>query len=400
MQTPLARRRERLLDRVLSTPNLVHAVRALPPATLATLVSRVGIEDAGEIIALTTTEQLTHLFDEDVFGDEEELDPDRFALWLEVMLEAGDTFTAQRVVELPDDLVQAAVHAFVMVLDLDALAVAIQDDTDLTDANDALEAAQTEELDGYLLVVKRHDGWDAMWTTLLALAEQHSAYLHALLARLCEADMEFVEEHGLYDVLSSAEMLAEDAAHGREERRARRGFVSLSDARAFLTLAREGKGDPDERDAITAAWLRRLDRRIDAIVEPAPDLEALLVGAGIATSVPRLPARSGSQRDPSSRLRAAMEQLAARAPELHHARMEELAFLANVLSAGARIDERQMRSIEAVELAVATCGAGLVRRSADPSGDADMLATRPLDLLFRDGYAQTPAAAPGRRRLE
>jgi hypothetical protein len=369
---------------VLSTPDLVHAVRALPSPALAALVSRVGVEDAGEIIALATTEQLAHLFDEDVFGDEEELDPGRFALWLEVMLEAGDAFTAERVVALPDDLVRAAVHAFAMVLDLDALAVGLQDREDLVEANDALEAARTEELDGYLLVVKRHDGWSAVWTTLIALGGQHSAYLERLLARLCEADMEGVEEHGLYEVLTSAEMLAEDAAAEREERRARRGFVSLSDARAFLALAAEGKGDPDTRDAITAAWLRRLDRRLDAVAEPAPDLDRVLRRAGIATDAPILPASSGVL-DPASRLRAAMEALAVRSPDLYDARMEELAFLANVLSAGARIDERRVRSIEAVELAVATCGAGLVRRSSDVVSDADALASRPLDLLFRDG---------------
>lgn len=127
-----------LLDRILSTPDLVRAVRALPPSTLASLVTRVGLEDAGEIVSLATTEQLVHLFDEDVFGEDEALDPARFALWLEVLLEAGDAFTADRVTSLPDDLVRAAVHAFVMVLDLDAIAVEVQDREDLGPANDAL----------------------------------------------------------------------------------------------------------------------------------------------------------------------------------------------------------------------------------------------------------------------
>src|SRR5690606_28840892 len=97
----------------------------------------------------------------------------------------GDAFTAERVTSLPDDLVRAAMHAFVMVLDLDAIAVEVQDREDLGPANDALEAARTEELDGYLLVVKRHDGWDAVWSTLLALSAQHHRYLERLLARLC-----------------------------------------------------------------------------------------------------------------------------------------------------------------------------------------------------------------------
>lgn len=386
MRNTLRRGSKGLLDRVLSTPDLVRAVRALPASSLASLVTRVGVEDAGEIVALATTEQLVHLFDEDVFGDDEALDPARFALWLEVLLEAGDAFTAERVTSLPDDLVRAAVHAFVMVLDLDAIAVEVQDREDLGPANDALEAARTEELDGYLLVIKRHDGWDAVWSTLLALSAQHHRYLERLLARLCEADMEIVDEHGLYDVLTSEEMLAEDASAEREERRARLGFVSLSDARAFLALAESGEGDPDVRDAVTAAWLRRVDRRTARAVEPATDLESVLREEGVASRAPQLPASRSGALDPVSRLRIAMESLAARTPAVHDARMEELAFLANVLSAGLRIEERRVRSIEAVELALEACAQGLARRSSRPEDDVDVLAARSLDLLFRDGY--------------
>src|SRR5687767_6829947 len=213
----LTRGPRRLLDRVLSTPDLVHVVRSLPAPALAALVARIGVEDAGEILALATTAQVAHLFDEDVFTEDEEIDPARFALWLSVMLEAGERATAERVVALPDDLVRAALHSFVMVLDLDAIGVQVQHREDLADANDALEAAHTEDLDGHLLVVKRHDGWDAVWTTLLALGAGHGAYLERLLARLSAADMERVDNDGLYEVLTSEEMLREDAAAEREE---------------------------------------------------------------------------------------------------------------------------------------------------------------------------------------
>src|SRR5574340_561157 len=55
-------------------------------------IERVGLEDAGELMALATTEQLLHVFDETLWtsaapGRDERLDPERFAVWLEVMLE-------------------------------------------------------------------------------------------------------------------------------------------------------------------------------------------------------------------------------------------------------------------------------------------------------------------------
>src|ERR1700733_13747011 len=99
-----------LLERILGRPDLVGAVQASPPAALLRLIDRVGLEDAGELVALTTVDQLRRVFDEDVWrserpGDDQRFDPARFTLWLEVMLEAGDRVAADKLVELPEDLV-------------------------------------------------------------------------------------------------------------------------------------------------------------------------------------------------------------------------------------------------------------------------------------------------------
>jgi hypothetical protein len=378
--TRLAPTRARtLLARVLDTPNLVPALRALPPPVLAAVVSRVGLEDAGELVAIATTEQLTHLFDEDVFDRNEEIDPDRFAIWLEVLLESGDAFAADRIVRLPEDAVYAAIDSFVLVLDLDPLGAAIHGGaSDLSEASELLDSARTEELGGHLLVAKREDGWDAMWALLLALDRDHEEFLSRLFGRLCHAAMEDVRELGFSEVLRSAQMIGEDAAAAREDRRARSGYVSASDARAFLALARSGDGDPDTRDAIARAWFRRL---VPApVARTAPDLERVLVEVGAIDGTRRLP--SGSGGEPASRFRAAMLALAEVEPAIHAARLDELAFLANVLAAGAPGDRR--RAVEAVEEVATACGRALGLRSG-PS-DVDVLRERALDLLFRDAH--------------
>ena len=96
-------RRPKLLLRILERPGLVAAVRELPGAVLGKLIDRIGLEDAGELVALATTAQLERVFDDDLWradraGGDETFRPERFALWLRVMLEAGDDVARAAVV--------------------------------------------------------------------------------------------------------------------------------------------------------------------------------------------------------------------------------------------------------------------------------------------------------------
>src|SRR6478609_923996 len=104
-----------LLLRILERPGLVAAVRELPGAVLGTLIGQIGLEDAGELVALASTEQLERIFDDDLWraeraGGDESFRPERFALWLRVMLEAGEDALVRRLCELPQELVALAVH--------------------------------------------------------------------------------------------------------------------------------------------------------------------------------------------------------------------------------------------------------------------------------------------------
>src|SRR5262245_28672839 len=115
-----------LLMRILERPGLVAAVRELPGAVLGKLIDRIGLEDAGELVALASTAQLERVFDDDLWradraGGDETFRPERFALWLRVMLEAGEDALVQRLCELPPDLVALAVHRLVLVLDVDVI---------------------------------------------------------------------------------------------------------------------------------------------------------------------------------------------------------------------------------------------------------------------------------------
>jgi len=56
-----------LLARILDEPTLVAAAQSLPAQALGKVISHVGLEDAGEIVALATTSQLESIFDDDLW---------------------------------------------------------------------------------------------------------------------------------------------------------------------------------------------------------------------------------------------------------------------------------------------------------------------------------------------
>ena len=115
-----------LLNSLIELPDLARTIQALPAPAFAALVRKVGVEDAGELVALATTEQLVHAFDEDLFvsdraGERESLDVGRFVVWLEVLLEAGDEVAANRVADLEEDFVAHALAGVILVLEEEAL---------------------------------------------------------------------------------------------------------------------------------------------------------------------------------------------------------------------------------------------------------------------------------------
>lgn len=67
-----------LLARILETPNLAEQIQALPSAMLGQLIGHVGIEDAGELVALATTQQLAEVFDEELWRSDRPGEDDRF----------------------------------------------------------------------------------------------------------------------------------------------------------------------------------------------------------------------------------------------------------------------------------------------------------------------------------
>lgn len=323
-----------VLSRILDEAALVEEVRALPPAALTKLIDHVGLEDAGELVALATTEQIASVFDEDLWTRNDEFDAGRFVAWLEVLMEAGPTVAARRIAELDADTITFAFHQLVHVVVDEELSV----HEELQEIETILEGALTQELNGYLIIGRRHEGWDAIVQVLVTLDEIEHDACTRLLDRLSAMTSRAADDEGaLSEVLSEAESLADDVVGDRNERRAKDGFIAASDARAFLRLAKEHAPKPGERDAVTKAYFRELDKSPKPKVAPSR-LMKILDRAGV-TRVEKPKARLGR-----SLFTEAMQSLPpARQAEL----MEELAYLVNVLMSG---DKRHWRPSDAAEV--------------------------------------------------
>ncbi|MEZ4296673.1 MAG: DUF6178 family protein [Polyangiaceae bacterium] len=454
-----------LLTRLLDEPDLPAHIQELPAPALSRLIDHVGLHDAGEILALATADQLAAVLDEDLWknerpGEEERFDPARFVVWLEVLLEAGDAFVARKLAELPEDLVTLAFHHHVLVLDVDQLASDLEEageEGELTDK--ALQSCLGEELDSYQLLSRNPDGWDSVLAAILALDRDHHPLLVRILDRCASLTSEYIEDNGgLYDVLTSSEMLESDAAADREDRRAEEGYVAPQTAKSFLRLCTSG-GDasPREHDAVTRAYFRGLAKTpagrakspagreepasrgtaqapLPAGASTASTAAAGTAGtaaAGTAGSTGRpggiwsLLREAGVLEGPapqklgagaaSSAFVAAMRRLAVEDPALFAERTEELAYLTNVLVAGYDPGDRRLRPAEAAALAIATCDAGLalVARSsrgasaslvsgpsqegaASPDDAFEALRAHPADGLFRVAWQKLSAGGAAR----
>lgn len=410
-----------LLLQLVEAPDLPQVVQALSEPEFAALIRQIGVEDAGELVALATKEQLVQAFDEDLFvnarpGKRETLDTQRFATWLEVLLEAGEHRAARRIAEIDEDFLAHALSGLIVVFDEDALRERLDegDPDDIRQAEKALESALSQELDGYVLVAREHSGWDATLGLLLALDQDHRALLERLLdhlARVASHHLDDLDE--LTTVLTEGESLAEDVEAAREVRRSKEGYVEPRAARAFLALARATRSgqEPDQqaRDPLSHAYFRELERHAGVVrategartrspvLAPLLALEqderryderrSLAANALVISEV-------GEGGDPTRPLLAALRELSATQPELFGTRIQELVYLANVLLAGAELDGDRMNAAQAAQAALCTVCYGAVlelRAQGAVQGDAPLMAqafvellrARPIDLLFR-----------------
>jgi hypothetical protein len=393
----------------VTTPCLEQVVPRLQPDLLHRVIQRCGLEDCGDLVTLVTSEQLTHIFDLDLWragrpGMDEQFDADRFGVWIEVLVQSGAKEAAQKLAGMDADLVVAGLASHVLVYDRAAVTPYETLDGEQIEPSRTDDNGLTFDMGGYLVVARREDSWEAIIEVLLALGAGHRDYFHQMMHGCRRLSNSGREVDGLDDLLAEEDQAMFDVAVDREGRREKQGYVTPAEARAFLQMARELRPWSDtvrSANPLASAYFRALyerdqkDEGMEANVHSEPELLAsgspalmttggecsdalpasediaegvarvfdVLIEAGILEQAPRaLLGRSEGHEagaDRSGRIKAHMQFVLDRDPAAYSTRSDELAYLANTLMAGCAIQGRPFTAQEASDAAVAVCNLGL-----------------------------------------
>jgi hypothetical protein len=401
-----------LLLTLRNDPTLPSLLNTLPAAALARLVERVGLNDAGELMELTSARKLLQALDESVWkspapGRAEVFDAEELIDWLEAWNEIGDEFVADRLAAMSDDyramclshLVRVGIHHTLSFL-------AIPDDEMIQDPErETLQPLGTCALYGSYMVGPVIEGaWDIVHASLDAMWSHCPEELLRTLTRLDGAESMLAAQEG-------RRRLTMDVAHERERRRENLGYVSGTGASAFLMFiaitSMEELAALSAYDEETRRHLAAFGRDDDEVatpddddepVEAAPELDRLRTV--LEQEQVLIPQDALLLTDQSTREQPAITALLAELVETDPPAFErcarELAYLANVLKLGARVKGAAMSDIEARDAAYAACDRGLawVRdRGLEPC-----ISQEPgLIRLFALGWKSTRSAGRHRR---
>ena len=183
-----------------------------------------------------------------------------------------------------------------------------------------------------------------------------------------------------------------DVALDREARRDAEGYVTPAQARLSADLAthRDPAAAALPRDPITRAHLRDVERAASVEEAPAEAVAAiidLLREAGVMPQASR--SRQGLLEDPRAgarlrRIRALLLFTQEHDPEAYATRSAELAYLANVIAAGATIQSRSVTAEEASNATLAVCNLALEHWPEEVP--EDFLAHHDLVRVFQVGW--------------
>jgi uncharacterized protein DUF6178 len=351
----------------LDKTELARVVPQLAPEALHGQIRRAGLENCLDLVEAASDEQLTAIFDLDLWaaseaGSDEQFDADRFGEWIESLVERDAATAARVVARLDRSLVVTGLSRHVRVIDPGVLEPTAPSDDEPWESGLFAPTGLKAEIGGYIVHARRTEAWDAVVSLLIELSAGRPDCFHAVMRGCRRLSNAGREQDGLDDLLDAPEQLLHDVALERGDRRVERGFVTPADARAYLALARR-PGSPARGETPIVMATRRL--------LPAP-------ARGVTDA--RYPDRRETAGLPSL-----MEYLRDEHPDRCFTRERELALLANTLVAGCRLQSQAFTPEQAAQAVMATCSLGLLRQPIPPG--IDYLVGRSLVAIFEDGWA-------------
>lgn len=285
------------------------------------------LKPSAEFVALATPAQLARVLDVDLWrartpGTEERFDPDRFGVWLAVLLEAGPDVAADKLAALDLDLVAAGFAQHLAVFTVVSATPYMTLDGEQMQAPMS-HRTRSAEIGGYAIETRRTSQWDVIVELLAFLSAEREEFFHRLMQACVRLSNGAREADASHDLLEDAEQHLFDLAADREQRREQQGYVTAAQAHAFLRAARDLGLDGDRPPAspIARAYFRDF--------EPTEPRARALPGA--------VDPHAGTE----------------------WTSVQQLAFLANVIVAGSSVQGRAFSGREAGDAVLATCNLGL-----------------------------------------
>lgn len=361
-----------LVSRILNSPDLVQSIQSLQPQSMLKIIHKIGLEDSAEILSLATTEQISAMLDADIWKPklgEDQPDLASLTIWLGALTELGTKRAAEHLANMDEEFIAFLLSQYINAIDLEALnfmnANVIGDNWSDPRLEKMLDNDCSQELAGSLLLAKPGAPWEYLQPLLLDLDSEDQALCARIVYRLqktTEAKCE--SEGGLYEVLSQDEMLQSDASFSRDLRRTKAGYVSTSDAKAFLgwikITPQERLQSPNCVDPVSRSYFRSHEGTpLQQQITPKEDShhsKALLeiIQEEGAPGNRLLITREGDER-------AIVKHLQGLAEKEFRAFQAELGFLAQVLISAAHETDEELREVSAVERALEICEIGLKR---------------------------------------
>ena len=202
-------------------------------------------------------------------GRDEQFDVERFGEWLEVLINSGESVAARTVAALDKPLVVLGLSRYLRVFDPGSFEPVAQSDDELMDRHDRMNSETSRnatecEVGGYLLRARRTDAWDAIVALLTTLEADYHDDFHLLMRGCRRLSDSTPEIDGLDDLLLAPEQHGYDLAVERERRRARHGYATPADARAFLKMARQPQtARTTPINPVATAYLRAAEEEVE-----------------------------------------------------------------------------------------------------------------------------------------
>lgn len=404
----------RLLQTLHGNPGPPALLRVLQPAALARLVERIGLNDAGEVMALAPAHKLLQALDESLWkspqlGSAERFDAAELVDWLEAWIELGDAFTAERLAAMSDDYRALCLSHLVSVRIAHTLAFLAIPDDEVDRERDTLQPIGSCASYGpYTVVPVVEDEWEVARAALDALWTERPDCLLQTLGML----------DGAESMLAAPEVrrqLAIDVAHERERTRENLGYVSATGASAFLVfvatarieeLAALSAYDEETRRHLAAFGSSPVDENEadDAAPDPLDEPASAEQMQELRTALEReellIPQNTLLLTDQRTRRHRALTAALSELAETDFAAFErcarELAYLANVVKVGVPLQGAPLSTEEARNTAYAACNRGL--QLARKHGLEERIAQEPgLIRLFALGWRARHAVSRSRR---